>query len=666
MNVLKKGHYILGVVLFASIGNAWSQDLDAGFGDEAFLLGDIPSVFGASKYEQKVTEAPSRISVVTGDEIRAYGYRTLNELLRSLPGFSTSNDRNYAYTGVRGFGIPGDYDTRLLQLVDGHRVNDNIYASLFSGQSFPVDLHLIERVEVIRGPSSSLYGSSAFFGVVNVITKHGRDIGGWEVSAATGSLETNQARITYGNRLDSGLEVLFSGTASKSDGQSRLYFPDFDDPATNDGIAEGVDGQEFYKFFARASIGDFSVEGAYGTREKVIPTAPYYTVFNARETRTEDIRSYLDFKYQTLLRDGAEVVARLYYDDYRYHGDYLYDYGDPGDPYISLNHDNAIGEWWGAELQWRKRLADHHLVFGFDYRDSLTEMQENFDLDGIYLDERTDSSVVALFVQDEIRLANDVVLNLGLRYDDYSEFGGTTNPRAAVIWTPLPGTGLKLLYGEAFRAPNAYEQHYNDGNVTTKAARDLRPETITTLEVVWEQQIRDKLRGTMSVYKNRISDLLALTTDPADGLLVFANEGDAEARGVEVELENQWQNGISATVNYTHQRAEDSATGARLVNYAENMAKLNLMAPLFDERVHLALEGQYESGRLTLDGDETDGRLLVNLSMNVGTWFEQLSATVTAYNLFDEDYAEPASEEHQQNVIEQDGRTVQVRLEFTF
>lgn len=168
--------------LFA-LGAGADDELIDGFGAEELLFEEVPSVFGASKYEQKVTEAPARISVVTADEIRRFGYRTFSEILGSLPGFSTSNDRNYSYTGVRGFGIPGDYDTRLLQLVDGHRINDNLYGSLFSDHSFPVDLHMIDRIEVIRGPSSSLYGSGAFFAVVNVITKKGRDFGGLEVSS---------------------------------------------------------------------------------------------------------------------------------------------------------------------------------------------------------------------------------------------------------------------------------------------------------------------------------------------------------------------------------------------------------------------------------------------------------------------------------------------------
>jgi outer membrane receptor for ferrienterochelin and colicin len=100
--------------------------------EEELLFKDIASVYTASKYEQKITEAPSKVSIVTDDEIRRYGYRTLADILRSLPGFYVSYDRNYSYVGVRGFGVPGDYNTRVLMLVDGHRINDNIYDSTYN------------------------------------------------------------------------------------------------------------------------------------------------------------------------------------------------------------------------------------------------------------------------------------------------------------------------------------------------------------------------------------------------------------------------------------------------------------------------------------------------------------------------------------------------------
>ena len=101
-----------------------------------------------------------------------------------MRGLYVSDDRNYSYLGTRGFLRPGDYNSRILLLVDGHRVNDNVYDAAFFGREAPVPVGMIERIEFVRGPSSSIYGSSAFFGIVNVVLKHAKDIAGAAISAA--------------------------------------------------------------------------------------------------------------------------------------------------------------------------------------------------------------------------------------------------------------------------------------------------------------------------------------------------------------------------------------------------------------------------------------------------------------------------------------------------
>ena len=129
-------------------------------------LGNV-RVYSASKHMQTITDAPSFVTVITGDQIRKFGYRTLAEVLQSVSGFYADYDRNYTYIGVRGFSRPGDYNSRILILLDGHRMNENIYDGAYVGTEFPLDLALVERVEIARGPSASLYGTNAFFAVVN-------------------------------------------------------------------------------------------------------------------------------------------------------------------------------------------------------------------------------------------------------------------------------------------------------------------------------------------------------------------------------------------------------------------------------------------------------------------------------------------------------------------
>ncbi|NOQ46005.1 MAG: response regulator [Desulfobulbaceae bacterium] len=325
-------------------------------------------------------------------------------------------------------------------------MNDNIYDSMYIDRSFAVDVDLINRVEVVRGPSSSLYGSSAFFGVVNVITKKGRDLQGFEVSGSVGSFDSYQGRLSYGQRFDNGFEMLVSGTYYDSNGDD-LYYQEFDDPVSNNGIVENADDENVQNLFAKLSFGDFIMEGAYVNREKGIPTASYDTVFNDSRTRTWEKHTYLDLKYQHLMENAIELTARLYYDHYEYDGDWAYDYSEDGDlSDVEIFYDLADGKWWGTEvLATRPLFEQHKLTLGAEYRDSLRQQQKEWDVYEVYFDGDNDDYTWAFFLQDEYKILDNLIFNLGVRYDYFDTVGSTTNPRAALIYSPLASTNLKLL-----------------------------------------------------------------------------------------------------------------------------------------------------------------------------------------------------------------------------
>ena len=226
----------------------------------------VDTVFGASKHEQKVTEAPSAVSIVTADDIKQQGYRTLADVLRSVRGVYVTYDRGYNVIGMRGMNIPGDFGGRLLITVDGHRLNDPIYDAASSGMDFLLDVDLIERVEVIRGPGSSLYGNNAFLGVINVVTRKGRDVNGVELSGSAATFDTYTGRFTYGNQFTNGVELMISGTFYDSAGDRQLYYPEF--AAINNGIAQNMDGGRAGSGFASISWKGLSLEGGYVKRKK--------------------------------------------------------------------------------------------------------------------------------------------------------------------------------------------------------------------------------------------------------------------------------------------------------------------------------------------------------------------------------------------------------------
>jgi iron complex outermembrane receptor protein len=638
----------------------------AALGDEAILFEAIPSVYGASKYEQKTTEAPSAVSIVTGEEIRQYGHRTLAEVLASTQGIFSSYDRNYTYLGVRGFARPGDYNSRVLLLVDGHRLNDPVYDAALVGTEFPVDVGLIDRVEVIRGPSSSLYGTSAFFGVVNVITRRGRDLDTAELSTEVGSRASYQPRMTYGKRLSEHADLLGSASYYQSDGERRLHYSEFDDPATNDGVAVNADGDEARRYFGSASYRGFALQSGYGSRDKHIPTAAFETVFDTDRTYTTDELTWVDLSWRGEAGPGWDLLSRVYYDRYEYRGDYLYDYSTTGVPELVVNQDDTVGERWGTELNAsRTFFEDHKLTLGGEFRDNFRLDQMNFDRRPAftYLDDKRGARDFGLYLQDDHAILENLLVSAGVRYDHYDTFGGNLSPRLALIYDPLARTTVKLVYGEAFRAPSAYELYY--GGSTQKASPDLEPELNQTLELVLEQGLGEHFRAGASLYRYEIDDLIDVAYDPADDLYFYDNVSHVSAQGVELRLDAHWASGFAGGLSYALQRAEDDE-GDRLSNSPKHMAKLQVTFPLWPERLSGGVELHYLSDRETLGGDTVDGVVLTNLTLLHRELLDGFTVSGTVKNLFDVEYGDPAGEEHLQREIEQDGRSFWLKLDYRF
>ena len=619
------------------------------------------TVRSASTYEQKVTEAPSSVTVITSDEIKKYGYRTLAEILRSVRGFYTTYDRNYIYIGIRGFTRPGDYNTRFLLLVDGHRINENVFDMASIGTDFITDVDLIDRVEVIRGPSSSLYGSNAFFGVINVITKGGKNFKGVEVSGAAGNHDTYNGRLSYGNEFANGIDMTLSGSIYSSQGRGRLYFREFDSPATHNGVALYNDDDKNYSLFTKFSYSDFLIEGAYVSREKRVPTASFGTIFNDPRTKTTDERAYVDLKYEHNFQNQTNLTGRISYDHFYYHGDYIYDY-----PPITLNKDSGRGEWAGAELKLMKTLLEKHtVVLGTEFRYSFRQDQRNFDQDPYleYLDDTRNSKIWAFYFQDEFRVLDNLIFNAGVRYDHYDTFGGTANPRIALIYQPLDKTTLKLLYGDAFRAPNVYELYYKGAG--NKDNPDLDPETIKTYEMILEQLFGEHISVNASGFYYTIKHLISQKTD-SDKLQVYRNTDKIEAKGAELEMDYKWLNGLEGKISYTFTETKDTETDKILTNSPKNLAKFNLILPLVKEKLLTGFEVQYTGKRKTLAGNSASDFVITNLTLFSRNLLKGLEISGSIYNLFNKHFHDPGAGEHRQDTIEQDGRDFRLKITYTF
>ena len=615
----------------------------------------IEIVVAGSKRAQDPRDVPSFVSVVTAADIKEHGYRTLADVLRTLPGFYVSNDRNYSYIGIRGFSRPGDWNARVLLLLNGLRTNENVFDLAYIGEEFSVDVDLIERVEVIRGPSSAIYGSNAFFAVINVVTRPGSSLAGTEIATTAASFGTYSGRASYGHTFANGLDLLASGTYSDGKGRN-IYFPEFDAPPTNNGIANGDDHEGFRKLLVTASKGNFSFQANNVSREKGLPTGSYATIFNDQRSRTTDGLSLASLTYERAFANAASFTTRVHAGRYSYDGEYAYTAYAP-------NKDIFVGEWWGLDIDAARKIGSRQfLTYGAEYRDNFKMLQTNYDPEPyvLYSDIEDKSTRWGVFAQDEIRLADPLMLYAGLRVDRYDGFGYATSPRAALIYTPGSTTTFKLLAGRAFRAPNDYELQYNSSHLSTVNPR-LKPEHIETLELIAQRLIGGGVEISASAFRNRLTDLLSRRPDTTSGALYFGNVDEIHSRGVELGLNVNRGHGLTGKLSYSFQRTEDRATGIQLTNSPEQMVQVELGSPILGSAATASVDAQYMSARSTLLGNVAGGHVLTNFSLFAPRTFARFDLSASLYNVFDARYGDPVSNGFVQDLIRQDGRSFRVR-----
>jgi iron complex outermembrane receptor protein len=653
-----------------SVTNQAPADLTA-LSLESLMQIEVPKVYAASKIEQKVTQAPASITIITADEVKKFGYQTLGDVLKSVQGFNVSYDRNYDFVGVRGVSL-GDYNNRILLLVDGHRVNNNLTDGAFVDTAFLLDLDLVDRVEVIRGPSAVLYGNNAFFGVINVITRTGAQLNGFEVSGGYGSFDTYKARVSYGKRFNNGLEFLLSGTYFDRAGNSKLFYNEFGwlGQDINNGIAQNMDGDKSGSLFGSLAYGDFSFEGAFNRREKVNPTAQYnLTTFNDPRLRTTDEQGYAALKYAHSFKDDFDVTVRLYYDYYQHEIGYPQSLVANGQLlYSAFSTEQDTGEWWGTEVQLNKRLWDRHVfTLGAEYRDDFQQDSQLVNAADPKQSSFTSASrqSYGVYGQGDVALLHNLHLNAGLRYDQYGHFDPAFDPRVALIYNPFEGSAFKAIYGTAFRAPNFTE-------LSDPRFQDIQPEEITSYELVYDQELGPHLRSSFSGFYNQM-----------DHLIVF-NSGNytnfnAKTKGAELALEGSWTNGIRCRASYSLQATADDTVTWQMPDSPTHLIKLNVSVPVIPDKLFAGLEFQYTSDRhaldtisglggtpITVQGVQAGGFAVVNFTLFSHNLLKNLDISASVYNLLDRHYADPATLYHLQETIPQDGRSFRLNVTYRF
>lgn len=607
-------------------------------------------VTGASRQAQRMSEAAASVSVITGDELRALGYRNIADALRSLRGLSVTYDRSYTYLGVRGFYAPSDYNTRVLLLVDGNRVNDVVFDQAFVGNEAPLDIEQIERIEFIPGQGAAVYGANALFGVINVVTR-APDSPGSSASMRVGSGGQREWMATWQRGAadgTSGASWLLAASRRVHPG-GGVWVPEAAAAGFAGGVVPGIDHEQLTRLRLAVQGGNWRANVLHARREKGYG-APEGLVIGDPRSTNRDQQTLADVMWQQAWSSHGQWQARVFAGQYHYRGDFVVDY-----PPVTLNRDDARGRWWGVEARASTSyLAGHTLQFGLELQRSIQVAQTNQDLDGehtVYLDTNTRRHRLGVYVEDRIELGRNWSATLGARADQASTHDVVVNPRLAFIWRTSDTTVLKLVHGSAFRPPTAFESDYvysgSDGYVRNPG---LRPEKVRGQELIAEWQARRDLRVTLSAYQTLAQQLMVLQPAGPDSFS-FQNTGSAKLRGLEAEVQWQGGGGWRARASVSLQRPQFMGSSEFTEQSPRQMAKATLVAPLA-AGWFLGLDAQAQSRR-----GEAAGHAVVNAHLSRGLAVDAWRVGFALRNLFNRVHADPGAPPESPPAVRQDGRS---------
>jgi outer membrane receptor for ferrienterochelin and colicins len=627
---------------------------------EQALVDDLPVVQAAALHQQTLQEAPANVTVISRAEIRKYGYRTLAEALNSVRGLYLSYDRIYHYLGASGISLPGDFNTRVLVMINGHSMTEHVYDSNnFFGQDFDLDMDFVERIEIIRGSASALYGSNAMLATINVITRSPVDMVGPRVSTETDSFGQKKVFVSDSVYLGKGANLLIGGSVFDDAGQT-IYVPQFNSPATNNGVATNSDGETGYHAFANLVWGDWTFTAYFGTRRKQVPVNfAGNTLFDEQGLHARDGRNFVEASRTRDLGASGKLRYRFYWDDYRYDDRFDYAYAQ-----IRTETNHARNDYLGSEVTWSRPFTNRgELTVGLQGEWELRNLQ--------YLDQVTPVSselfrvsvpdrTIALFTQQEWRLSPHWKVDVGLRYDRSRNYGQDLSPRIALVYQQSASSVFKAVYGHPFRNPSAYEKYFNDGQDLVQNL-NLHAETANTFELSEEHKFGPRVTLIVAGFQYRIRDLIE-EVFPADGSTPqFQNVDRARSTGIEMELSAKLPRNLELLGSATMERAVDGITGLALPNSPRTLAKLRLGMPILKQRAFLSSSAQYMSARGTNAGDQVSPYFLQDITITTRRPpVSGVEVEMGVRNLWNRYYADPVG--IAVDTMIQDGRSFFVKM----
>jgi outer membrane receptor protein involved in Fe transport len=639
----------------------------------------VEEVSAASRTAESVDDAPGSVSIVSSRELRAMNYPTIADALRGVRGVFVNNDSTYLSLGFRGYGPAGSYGNKVLVLVDGHATNDDWIDSSYVGFDNRTDLDDIERIEVVRGPGSVLYGTGAFVGVINLVTRP-REAPS-ESSVTLGTIDAGSLRARGAFRRVLGERAGVDLSASGIDANGRDYFFPALYGGGSDGMSRGADGFRSGTLAGKAWLGDLTLQAQAVARDKSLPSGEYHTNLSDPRTRYIDRRAFAEARFEPSLGTAGDLFLRAYFDRYTFDSTLLATPDNGG-----LRRERFTGDWMGAEA----RLSLHpwkffRLMIGAEGQRHFHVAQKGVGaLEGnapqTYLASENPFDVAAGYALLDLKPFPAVHLSAGARLDHYSTFGNSLNPRVTAILKPGASDVVKLMAGRAFRAPSIYELYYNDGGVSQVAAcpeparncTALQPEQVWSEEIELTHHFSSLWTALASVYRSDISNIIELRQAPGqpDGVTRYQNgTSPVRAQGFELELRREWRQGWMAAASYSFSKVEftQNTRGLREVpNSPQHLGCLKVSVPLVQRALtammRLSIEGpRWDRNAGPLDPPQrrtgTAAVWDLVLSGELPDWHVRYSLGV--YNLADWKYEVPVSLEFGPVVtVPQNGRAV--------
>ncbi len=597
---------------------------------ELMMFKDIPVVVAAGKREQTTLQAAASVSVVTADDIQLFGYRSLADVLRAQRSFYLQTDGLNWFAGVRGFLRPGEWNARLLVLVDGRPTHELIYGQTHLDQDFVVPMEAVKRVEIIRGPGSSLYGSNAVFGVINVVTKDGADVHGVEAKVEGGTKETGRASILFGDKFKNGWDVIGEFTGYHSSGDKDIIYDGVTDAAHNYGHIRNFDDEDVYSGFLKAKSNELTLTADVEDRAKGNRAATYITSFMDPGSMYEK-RLNLTAKVDHEINQSQSIHGMVYYGHYSYDQSWQYAPAPPVPQYgyTSTGTDDYIGEEIHYDWQMTRSF---HLLAGADATQSIQTRQMDTDtLQGTVLDVPASTNTFGVFAEGEQKVTDWLTLTVGGRVDHTQRIGTTISPRAAAIFNPTKEDAIKLLYGRAHRDPNLYEMLYAEPNVNAPNPQ-LKPEIVDTYEVAWERQYRSGWATTLDGFLWKMSDAMDNQT-LASGAIQTQNVGSLWAHGVEGEIGKKWDSGGSFRMYASYTRAQDD-NGSGLTHSPSWIVGSSTAIPVINNRSYLSIEPQFVGAMKDDLGNTIGATFITNVVFTSRDIYKGWTFQAGLYNLF--------------------------------